>query len=97
MVAVCELDLELDTTEEGGRRVEDEPIRTRSELGRKLWDAAVVVRGADADCLVSPEELDEHADGGPTCTGVEDVGRDGDAHAEESTTHTGAAPSGDAK
>jgi hypothetical protein len=50
-MAIVEHDVELDSTEERGRRVEDEAVLAGVEAGGKLWDPAVVVGLAGADVL----------------------------------------------
>ena len=64
MVAVAELELELDAREERRRRMEDEPVRPGRDIG-ELPDAPVAVGLARGDELVAPEELDEHPCRGP--------------------------------
>src|SRR5437588_127427 len=73
MVALVELELELDAREERRRRMEDEPVRPGGDVG-ELPDAPVAVRLAGGDELVAAEELDEHACRGPAIRRVEDVG-----------------------
>src|SRR5258708_26100454 len=61
MMAVAELDLQLDAFEERRRRVEDDPVGAGVSVA-ELWDAAVVVRNPLADeVAVGVEELDTHA------------------------------------
>jgi len=77
VVAVAELDLQLDALEERRRRMEDEAVRTRRDVG-ELTDTSVGVRHARTDELVTAEELDVHSRSRLPCGGVEDVR--GDRH-----------------
>jgi hypothetical protein len=52
----------------------------RVEAGSELRDPTIVVRLACADRLAATEELDANAACGSALTGVEDVGRQRDAH-----------------
>ena len=77
VVAVAELDLELDPPEERARRVEDDAVRARLRLG-EIAHAAVVVGDALArNRPVRAQQLDGDPGRGSAAFGVEDVVRAG--------------------
>ena len=80
VVAVGELDLQLDPREERRGRVEDEAVRAGGEAVREPG-APVAVRLRDRHRAVRSRELDRDAGGGPSRAGVEHVRREGTAHA----------------
>ena len=80
VVAFLQCELELDAAEERRRWMEDEAVVAGFEAGGELRDATVAVRLAGADRLAAPEELDADAARGRALAGVEDVGRERDAH-----------------
>src|SRR5205085_9307168 len=77
VMALAELDLEVEGLEEGRRRVEHDPVRAGARLA-ELRDAPVVVGDAVADeVTVGVEELDAHARCRAAALGIEDVGGEG--------------------
>ena len=79
VVALAELDLDLDPAEEGRARVEDKLVDIGPQLVEaEVGDAAVLVRLAHREQGVAAVELDRDAAGRLAALGVEDVC--GDAH-----------------
>ena len=81
VVAVLELELQLDAAEIGRRRVEDEPVPPCFEPRRELTDAAVSVGAAAGNELRLAEDFDTHALRRRAAARVEDVCRERDRHA----------------
>ena len=84
VVARVELDVELDPAEERRRRREGEPVDARLERGGELANApsASVSPAGTGDAV--PEQLHLDSRRRPAGARVEDVGREGDAHAANS-------------
>jgi hypothetical protein len=80
VVAFLQRELQLDSSEERRRRMEHEAVLAGVEAGGELRDPPVVVRLAGSDRLAAMEELDADAARGCALAGVEDVGRERDAH-----------------
>ena len=79
VVAVGELDLELDAGEERRRRVEHEAVRAGAEVVREASaPVAVGLRGGDG--AGAPGQLDRDPDRGAPRRGVQHVGRERAAH-----------------
>src|ERR1051325_4072157 len=81
MVALAELDLQLDAREVRRGRMEDDPVTAWIERRRKARDAPVVVSGSLRYALRAAEELDLHPARGCSLAGVEDVRRERGGHA----------------
>src|SRR5438034_292744 len=81
MVAVAELELQLDAAEVVRRRMEDEPVPARVEPGRELADPPVAVSAVVRDEICVAEELDSHSAGRCAPAGVENVRRERNRHA----------------
>ena len=73
VVAVSELQLELDAAEERRRRVDDEAVQARLEAVGDLCPAVGVGAGG-RDLLVAAVKLDRNVRGWFSLAGVEDVG-----------------------
>ena len=80
VVALRELDLELDTREERRRGPEDERVPARLEIGGELGDPSVRVRLSPGDDVTLTDELHPDTARGTACGGVEHVRRERDAH-----------------
>ena len=80
VVAFLQRELELDSSEERRRRMEHEAVLAGVEAHGELRDPTIVVRLAGADRFAAAEELDADAARGRALAGVEDVGRQRDAH-----------------
>ena len=81
VVAVGQLQLELDAAEERGRWVEDEPVDAGVErIGEA--GAAVGVCRCNRDLLGAAEQLDLDSRRGPAGRGIEHVGRERGTHRE---------------
>ena len=77
MVAVAELDLQLDALEERRGRVEDDPVRPRAGLHRARLIRPSPSVTPSPTRSPSAEELDADACGRAAALGVEDVGGEG--------------------
>src|SRR5947199_5170868 len=82
MMAVAELELELEPSEVLRRRMEHEAVAARIEPGGELADAPVAVGAPVGDEVGFLEELDANALCRRAFAGVEDVRRKRDRHAE---------------
>ena len=80
VVAFLQRELQLDASEERRRRMEHEAVLAGVEACGQLRDPTIDVRLACADRLAATEELDANAACGSALAGVEDVGRERDAH-----------------
>ena len=79
-MAFLQRELELDSSEEGRRRMENEAVLAGVEAHSELRDPTISVRLARPDLFAAMEELDADAARGRALAGVEDVGRERDAH-----------------
>jgi len=80
VVAVAELDLELDSREERRGRPEHQLVPAGREVSGQLGDAAVGIGLAGGDDRALPCELDAYPSSRLPEPGVEDVRGDGCAH-----------------
>jgi len=81
MMAVAELEFQLDAAEVVRRRVEDEPVTARLEPGCELAYPSVAVGAAARDEVRLTEDLDPDVARRCACAGVEDVRRERNRHA----------------
>jgi hypothetical protein len=72
IVALLELQLDSDASEERGRRVEQESVEAWFEIRRELCDASVTIRLCGRDEVLSPE-LHANAGGRTSSLDVEHV------------------------